>query len=542
MQSERTELIAAIREAPDDDAVRLVCADWFEEQGDEASVARAEFIRLQVQRANLPPEDLQHSELQARELRLLKRYGPIWCGSHFLFRKVRFRRGFIEYVHLHLQHFQHHRRQMLDLEPVRDIRLTGWHRAPTDLIRRVAACEEWKYVETLRIHHQGPHKDPKSNLVDLLESPHLTRLTALHGTPVEFDADARRRFERLPLLRQVRDFHFPTLDRYPHQPGDWFANGGATFANQWGDLRSLVLPDPLLSMPLRHVCEMSWWNRLTALELVIPIHRETEALTILSDRLPKGLRELRLSARHSPADLSALGQFLERLALVPLRSLRLSWIPIAAATLARLLDGTNQWGLEELSLNSCHLTEEHAQVIAESPGARGLLSLDLGDNGDCDSAALFSGQPLPSLVHLALNWTTLGSEGARVFASAVGWDRLRSLDISETELGQRSLQTLLKSPNLLRLNWLVAGGERPGTRRYLSVSPITARAISELPNLASLELETCRLEAGSKQVLSQSTALAWVTISTSADDVQTWRAMRAPERTPPLDGPFARDP
>jgi uncharacterized protein (TIGR02996 family) len=155
MSSLRTALIAAIRAAPGDDAPRLICADWLEEQGGEANVARAEFIRIQIQRANLPPDDLRHSELQARELRLLKRYAPVWCGSHFVFKKVRFRRGFIEYVHLHLRHFLHHRRQMLALEPVRDVSLTGFFRAPDDLIRRVAGCEEWEEIETLRIHHQG---------------------------------------------------------------------------------------------------------------------------------------------------------------------------------------------------------------------------------------------------------------------------------------------------------------------------------------------------------------------------------------------------
>jgi uncharacterized protein (TIGR02996 family) len=97
--------MAAIREAPEDDALRLIVADWFEEQGGEANVARAEFIRTQIQRTNLPPDDIGQSELQARELRLLKRWEPVWCGAHFVFKKVRFRRGFIEYVHLHLQHF-----------------------------------------------------------------------------------------------------------------------------------------------------------------------------------------------------------------------------------------------------------------------------------------------------------------------------------------------------------------------------------------------------------------------------------------------------
>ncbi len=146
MSSLRAALVAAILETPEDDTPRLVAADWFEEQGGEANVARAEFIRTQIQRANLPPDDIHQSELQARELRLLKRWAPIWCGSHFVFKKVRFRRGFIEYVHLHLQHFLHHRRQMFALEPVRDIRLTGWFRAPDDLVRRVAGCEEWKHV------------------------------------------------------------------------------------------------------------------------------------------------------------------------------------------------------------------------------------------------------------------------------------------------------------------------------------------------------------------------------------------------------------
>src|SRR5262245_34784394 len=180
---ERAVLIAAIREAPDDDAPRLVFADWLEERGDEASGARAEFIRVQLQRANLPIEDERHSELQARELRLLKRWAGVWCGSHFGFKKVRFRRGLIEFVHLHLTHFLHHRRQLLALEPVRDVRLTGWHRASEDLVRRVAACEEWRDIETLRIHHQGPHKDPRGEVVTLLESPHLTRLRAARAEP-----------------------------------------------------------------------------------------------------------------------------------------------------------------------------------------------------------------------------------------------------------------------------------------------------------------------------------------------------------------------
>jgi uncharacterized protein (TIGR02996 family) len=49
-------LLAAVLERPADQAGWLVLADWLEEQGDPASLARAELLRLQVER-NLPVND-----------------------------------------------------------------------------------------------------------------------------------------------------------------------------------------------------------------------------------------------------------------------------------------------------------------------------------------------------------------------------------------------------------------------------------------------------------------------------------------------------
>src|SRR5262249_40896996 len=49
-----TAFLAAIRENPEDDAVRLVYANWLEERGD---AARAEFIRLQCESARLGADD-----------------------------------------------------------------------------------------------------------------------------------------------------------------------------------------------------------------------------------------------------------------------------------------------------------------------------------------------------------------------------------------------------------------------------------------------------------------------------------------------------
>jgi uncharacterized protein (TIGR02996 family) len=538
MSQERAALIAAIRRTPDDDGLRLVCADWFEDQGDEADVARAEFIRVQVRRAELPPSDIRQSELQARELRLLRRWAPVWCGSHFVFKKVRFRRGFIEYVHLHLQHFLHHRRQMLALEPVRDVSLTGWYRAPDHLVRRVAGCAEWEEIETLRIHHQGPHHSPRSNIVLLLESPHLTRLRALHGTLVEFDADARRRFERLPILRRLTELSFPTLYWHPHNPGAWFGDGGRSIPNEWEQLRSLTLPNFLPLNLLMQLTESAFWDRLTCLRLRLP-HQSNECLELLRDRMPAALEELSLSVSVYPTPLESAESFFAALARVPLRRLGLSGIPLPASGLRNLLAAATRWNLAELTLSGCNLTVEHALVMAESPALSRLHTLELSGNAQFrqDAAqALFSTENLASVVRLCLSGNGLGVPAAVALANARGWERLRSLNLSGTDMRQKGMQALLPSPNLRQLVCLIFSELGDPDSLELKISPNVASSLIALPNLAYLDLSLNRCDPRSRDILTGSQGPAWVFLESENEyDIRTYRANHAPERSPPVD-------
>jgi uncharacterized protein (TIGR02996 family) len=127
--SDHDALLAAIQAAPDDDAPRLIYADWLEEHGD---AARAEFIRVQVEldpferpdgdldrwrravirknpSAPLPddfPTELQrYAALVAREQELLKAhrfqwYGPMSRGDedYEAHLNIDFRRGFVDEV------------------------------------------------------------------------------------------------------------------------------------------------------------------------------------------------------------------------------------------------------------------------------------------------------------------------------------------------------------------------------------------------------------------------------------------------------------
>jgi uncharacterized protein (TIGR02996 family) len=70
-------LLAAVIASPDDDTLRLAFADWFEEH---SQPDRAEFIRVQIERTQLPPDDPRQSELAFREMNLLAERGKEWFG------------------------------------------------------------------------------------------------------------------------------------------------------------------------------------------------------------------------------------------------------------------------------------------------------------------------------------------------------------------------------------------------------------------------------------------------------------------------------
>src|SRR4051812_32144220 len=87
----------AILAAPDDDAHRLVFADWLDDQGQSD---RAEFIRAQCALASMAGDDPRRPELTRREEALLDRYAKewkkevaAWAGKY-----ARFRRGFVYHV------------------------------------------------------------------------------------------------------------------------------------------------------------------------------------------------------------------------------------------------------------------------------------------------------------------------------------------------------------------------------------------------------------------------------------------------------------
>lgn len=75
--STEADLLRAIRDNPDEDTPRLMYADCIEEDGDSA---RAEFIRVQIERARLPEHDPARRALEDREHELLAEHECAWLG------------------------------------------------------------------------------------------------------------------------------------------------------------------------------------------------------------------------------------------------------------------------------------------------------------------------------------------------------------------------------------------------------------------------------------------------------------------------------
>src|SRR5262249_48998724 len=120
--TERKAFLQAILDAPEDDAPRLIYADWLEEHGD---AEQAEFIRLQLQLdrpAETEPgghdqqgrrEDLLHQQRATWRAGLPETPGICWQA---------FRRGFPEAVEVEgVEPFLRHARRLFAAAPVRHV-------------------------------------------------------------------------------------------------------------------------------------------------------------------------------------------------------------------------------------------------------------------------------------------------------------------------------------------------------------------------------------------------------------------------------------
>jgi uncharacterized protein (TIGR02996 family) len=443
-------LLVQIADHPEDDAPRLVLADWLMEQPDPAQAARGELIQIQCRRARLPAENPARGELKQRERELIERYGPAWLGPLVNLRHT-FDRGLVRltvYEHLaDLRWLEDHPRNLW----ISTLGLVETSRAGFE---RLASVQHLTNLTTARIHSYSSAGDPENTgFTALIQSPNLGRVRALdlsrHPGLAGFQALAES--PRLGRLTHLGFYFRLTLEDarvLARSPGpgrlDQLSLSGANLRVaeleallpfvSGGALRGLDLTRNELDGSLAGV--LNDWPGMPGLQRL---------------QLPYNL--LRPQGVVSLLRVSRFGA---------LRELDLSGTDLRSDGLAALSVWPGLASLDRLALAFNNLEVEGVRTLLAAPQPPALVELDLSHNHLDPQAVelLCRDARLHRLENLCLDNNPVGDAGARVLAGCSQLERLQVLSLNETNLTDAGVLALLDSPELARMGFLdVLGNE-----------------------------------------------------------------------------------
>jgi uncharacterized protein (TIGR02996 family) len=462
----------------DDDTPRLVYADWLAENGKDE---RAEFIRVQCERARLPAWDAAQVRLLLREVELLKLHGEAWLAEMPAIKGVRwegFRRGVVALASFaSYEALRANAPAVRDAAPVeaatvhwprrgearagrpiaelRELTLTG--RPFDEEIDRLADSPQLATVRTLNL--LGPSAD---DLGRLTASPHLAGLRVLRlqsnglgntGVAALTGAAALRGLEELDL-------------------------SGPGYYESYYD-------DPIITAAGMET--LAGWDGLAGLHSVTldGSHIGPAGLRALL-RSPKVGALRALSLRKGRLEGQAMEEFRSAGPGLRLESLDLGENVLKKAGVEHLSAAPCLGGLRSLRLDRCEVPLNGARVLAKKAAfLDGLRLLDVGHNsfGPAGLTALLDREP-PALHTLLLRDNDLFDKGAEVLAGSPASDALVEVDLRQNGLTSVAALALGESAHLRGLLVLrLAGNDiSKAAAANLAASPLGQR-------LGALELK-----------------------------------------------------
>jgi uncharacterized protein (TIGR02996 family) len=399
--------LRAILAEPDDDAHRLVFADWLEDHGDPE---RAEFIRLQIELDKMDWNEPGYGEKERRARGLEYQNRERWFAKPAVLQpyhnRVRFQRGFPEEIKLTVEEFVQYGSVLLETHPVHTLRVRGKFGKTEAAALAASAALAW--LHGLRLGDDS--RCNKDALTAILASPHLTRLTRLALCSCNVSLAALRVLLKAPVLASLRRLEL----RGNEQLGDWGAE--------------LLAQSPGLA-------------NLTHLDLV--------STALGAD----GARALAASENLGRLECLELGW-------------DLGWgNRVTGAGVQALVTSPHLRSLKSLPLKNNPIGDEGAIALAGWPGLRYLTDLDLGSCqiGPKGAAALAASPHLGRLVSLDLGGRNrIGKEGARALARCERLEHLYALDLGYNEIGDKGVIALARAKQLARLRRLVLCGNELG--------------------------------------------------------------------------------
>jgi uncharacterized protein (TIGR02996 family) len=430
-----------VLDQPEEDAPRLIYADWLTDQLAADKAARGDFIRLQCQRAALPPDDPDGPEMQALERQLLAEHQLAWLGElGEEIERCEFHRGFVEGVTMTASAFLARIEEVYALGPIRRLHL----REAASLLGLLGSCERLATLTHLSLRENG-YIGP--SLPPLVASPHLNKLTVLDlsRNPLgRVGVEALVSAARLPALQE--------LNLTGTEPG---ADGIDPLF--WGLSRTLEAPHRALGA------------RVTRLRLADNSLGEDGA-EALAGRIRGTTLDLDLSRnRFGVAGLTNLvgGRRYMR-GIHGVHRLDLSGNDIHPAGAEALASRHRLRSLTALTLNHNALGDDGADALVtrNSSPLDGLRELSLAGNGigPAGMRALLGLRCLPTLTRLELDNNRLGADGAYLITSHPALAGLTHLGLGRNRLGPAGVENLVALPILPRLTRLDVSGNGIGVR------------------------------------------------------------------------------
>ncbi len=315
-------LLGAVLAEPEDDSPRLAYAAWLAENGQPE---RAEFIRLQIERARRPRGDPAGSYPGEREKALLAAHGAQWLIPlpEPVRRVVSFERGFPGRAHCEVVDFLHWDERIWQLAPITALWLvdteaaSGGYRPPAEMqgnLQAVAARPQLTHLRVLDLRG-GSYTPP--DLRTLLTSPHLTRLRHLAISEVgwgHYTAERMHHGKVMPVGGEIVNLltgeaRLPTLTRVILESSGIDDEAvTALAASSWlGQLHDLDLGvNQIGDAGVERLASSPHLGRLETLGLYCNQIGDRGARALAASPQLRGLKELSLMANSIGAEGQAL--------------------------------------------------------------------------------------------------------------------------------------------------------------------------------------------------------------------------------------------